>query len=256
MTDKETNLIPSLQSNCQKCSLKSLCLPQGAVDSQLQMFEDIVSQLPPMKDKHFLYHQGDKFLNLYVVRSGCVKRIYFSRGGKKQIRGFSLPGEVLGIDAIATDYYSETAATLEATTVCEIRYSRFEALCEKIPSLVKQVLKKASQELNEEHDILHAISAKNSQERLAIFFSSLSTRFRLLGYSPDEFKLPMGLIDIGDYLGLGIESVNRSSNILVEKGLIEIKRHTVKIKNPNGLKVLAGHCDICPSLKDSNSEII
>ena len=121
---------------------------------------------------------------------------------------------------------------------------------------MKQVLKRASQELNEEHDIPHTISAKTSQERLAIFFSSLSTRFRLLGYSPYEFKLPMSLIDIGDYLGLGIESVNRSSNILVEKGLIEIKRHTVKIKNPNCLKVLAGHCDVCPSLKNSNSKII
>ncbi len=250
MPDKETSSISSLQSSCQRCSLKSLCLPQGIVDFQLQMFEDIVRQLPPLEDKRFLYHQGDKLKNLYVVRSGCVKQIYFSGGGNKQIIGFSLPGEVLGIDAIATDYYSETAMTVKTTTVCEIKYARFEALCEKIPGLAKQVLKRTSQELIEEHDIRHTISAKNSQERLAIFLSSLSTRFRLLGYSPYEFQLPMSRSDIGNYLGLAIESMNRSSKILVEKGLIEITRRSVKIKDPDGLKVLAGHCDVCPSLKN------
>lgn len=254
MLDKETSLIFGLNSNCQECSLKSLCLPQGIVDIQLHMFEDIVRHQPVMGDMRSLYFQGDEFINLYVVRSGCVKQIHYTEDGDEQIIGFSFPGGLLGIDAMATGFHVESALTLGTTTVCKIEYARFEELCEKIPGLVKQVLKRASQELIEEHDIRHSISAKNSQERLAIFFSSLSTRFHLLGYSPYEFSLPMSRSDVGNYLGLTVETVSRSCRILVEKGLIEITNRLVKIKDPDGLKVLSGHCDACPSLKISNSK--
>jgi CRP/FNR family transcriptional regulator, anaerobic regulatory protein len=253
MLDKETSLVFGLQSNCRKCSLKSLCLPDGIVDFQLHMFEDIVRHLPVMDDMRYLYYQGDEFINLYVVRSGCVKQIHHSQDGNEQVIGFSFPGELMGIDAIAAGFYVESAITLGTTTVCKIEYARFEELCEKIPGLVKQVLKRASQELIEEHDIRYSISAKNSQERLAMFFSSLSTRFRLLGYSPYEFLLPMSRGDVGNYLGLAVETVSRSTKILVEKGLIEIKKRSVKIRDLDGLKALSGHCDVCPSLKISNS---
>jgi len=245
--------ISKLQTNCQKCSLKSLCLPQGLVGVQIQMYENIVRQLPPMEGKHCLYRKGDKFVNLYVVRSGCVKRFHSSQDGTEQIIGFSFPGELLGMDAIGTGYYSESAVTLDTTAVCKLQYSRFEELCEEIPGLVKQVLKMAGQELAGEHDLRLSISTKASEERLAMFFSSLSTRFKLLGYSPYEFMLPMSRRDIGNYLGMAFETVSRALKILVNQGLIEINRKSVKINDPDGLKILAGHCDVCPSLNISNS---
>lgn len=254
MPGKKTSLIYGLHANCRDCSLRGLCLPQGFVDFQLHLFEGIVQHLPVMDDMRTLYHQGDEFKNLYLVRSGCVKQIHYSEDGDEQIIGFSYPGGLLGIDAIATGFHVESALTLGTSSICKIEYARFEELCEEIPGLVKQVLKRASQELMDEHDIRHAISAKNSQERLAIFFSSLSTRFSLLGYSPYEFSLPMSRGDIGNYLGLSAETVSRSSRVLIEKGLIEINNRLVKIKDIDGLKVLSGHCDACPSLKVSNSK--
>lgn len=249
MLDKKTSQRFTAQINCRTCNLKSFCLSKDIADSELQMFENIVCQAPVFEDKHCLYYLGDKFENFYIVRSGCVKQIHYSQDGKEQIIGYSLPGELLGINAIATDYYGETAISLKTTTVCEIKYSRFEGLCKKIPGLVNQVLKKASQELIKEHNIRHSIYTKNSEEKLAMFISSLSTRFRLLGYSPYEFQFPMSRGDIANYLGLAIATVSRSSKILVEKGLIEIKNRSVKIKDMDGLKLLAGHSNIRPDFK-------
>ena len=229
-----------------------LCLPQDLSGFQAEMFDDIVRRSPPMKGKRSLYHQGNRFANLYVVRSGCVKKIHYTQDGTEQIIGFSLPGELLGLNAIATDQYNETAMTLNTTSVCKLDYARFEELCEKIPGLAKQVLKMAGQELIEEQNLRLTISAKNAEERLAMFYSSLSTRFQLLGYSPYEFILSMNRLDIGNYLGMTYETVSRTTMKLVKQGLIEIDRKHVKIKDPEGLKVLAGHCEVCPSLNISN----
>jgi CRP/FNR family transcriptional regulator, anaerobic regulatory protein len=218
------------------------------------MFEDVVRQLPPIEDKTYLYRQDDKFNNLYIVRSGCVKQVISTRDGIEQIIGFSLPGEMLGLDAIATGRYSESTVVLKTATVCELDYEEFEELCEKIPGLAKQILKMASKELIDEYDLRLAISTKNSEEKLAVFLSSLSTRLQLLGYSPYNFELPMGRSDIGNYLGMAPETISRTVKKLIQRGLIEADMRSVIIKDRDELKVLAGHCDVCPSLNIANAK--
>lgn len=253
MTHSKPTPFPDLQASCQKCRLKSLCLPQGLVGFHIKMFDDVVSKLLPIKSKEYLYRQGDKFDNLYVVRSGCVKQSQIMEDGAEQVIGFSLPGELLGLDAIATGKYSESALTLDTTAVCKLEFAKFEYLYEKIPGLAKQVLKMAGQELIEEHDHRMAISTKNVEERLAIFLSSMSTRYKLLGFSAYELSLPMSRQDIGNYLGMAPETVSRTTTALIEQGLIEIQGRTVTIKDPDKLKKLAGHCEVCPSIKISHS---
>lgn len=253
MSTKNTIPLASVQADCQQCSFKSMCLPQSLVGFQAHMFENIVQQLPSIEGKKRIYKQGDKIASLYFVRSGCVKRIHRSEYGMEQIIGFSLPGELLGMDAIATGRYNETAITLDATSVCMLEYSRFEELCEKIPNLAKQILKMAGKELIKEHDLRLAIASKNVEERLAMFFSNILTRLQLLGHPPNEFILLMKRDDIADYLGMKYETVSRTITKLAKRGLIEVDRKSVKIKDFGGLKALAGHCNVCPSLAVSNS---
>lgn len=252
MTTKNTTSVTNIYTHCQDCRLKSLCLPQSLGGFQTQMFEDVVHQLPPIEDKHYLFRQGDKFNNLYIVRSGSVKQIISSRDGIEQIIGFSLPGEMLGMDAIATGHYSESAIILKTATVCALEYEKFEELCEKIPGLAKQILKMAGQELIDEHDLRMSLSNKNSEEKLALFLSSLSTRYKILGYSPYKFELPMGRSDIGNYLGMAPETISRTVKKLIQKGLINADMHSVVINKIDELKTMAGHCEVCPSLHIAN----
>lgn len=253
MTIGKFNSISALHISCKDCRLKSLCLPQTLGGFQTQMFENIVRHLPPIKDKNYLFRQGDKFNNLYIVRTGCVKQVISSRDGIDQVIGFSLSGEMLGMDAIATGHYSESAVTLKTTTVCALEFDKFEELCEKIPGLAKQILKMAGQELIDEHDLRLSLATKNSEEKLALFLSSLSTRFQLLGYSPYEFELPMGRSDIGNYLGMAPETISRTVKKLIRKGLINAEMHSVVIKKLDELKAMAGHCEVCPGLHIANS---
>ena len=133
-------------------------------------------------------------------------------------------------------------------------YERFEELCEKIPGLAKQILKMAGQELIDEHDLRISLSSKNSEEKLALFLSSLSTRFHLLGYSPDKFELPMGRSDIGNYLGMVPETISRTVKKLIRNGLIDANMRSIFIKDRKGLLELAGHCEVCPTVHIVNSK--
>ncbi|MBF8269275.1 MAG: hypothetical protein HW386_984 [Gammaproteobacteria bacterium] len=241
-----------LQTSCRNCSLSSLCLPKDLVSTEIKELESIVSQLPPLNKHGHIFSQGENFSSLYVVRSGCVKKYQVDAEGNEQVNGFSLPGELLGIDAIGTGRYMSSAEALDTTSYCQLKYSKFEELCEKIPGLIKHILKMAGQELVAEHDIHKAISQKSIDERVAVFFTSLSTRLRILGYSGSEFNLPMSRHDIANFLGMQPETFSRSLKKLITDNLIDVNLKNIRIKDQDNLRLLAGHCETCPSNKVMN----
>ena len=241
-----------LQTSCKNCSLSSLCLPQDLVGAEIKELESIVSQLPPLNKHGHIYSQGDKFTSLFVVRSGCVKKYQIDAAGNEQVIGFSMPGELLGIDAIGIGKYMSSAEALDTTSYCQLKYSKFEELCERIPGLIKHILKMAGQELVAEHDIHKAISQKSIDERVAVFFTSLSTRLKILGYSGSEFNLPMSRHDIANFLGMQPETFSRSLKKLIQENLIDVNLKHIKIKDQDNLRELAGHCEDCPTHKAMN----
>jgi len=244
--------ISVLKTSCKNCSLSSLCLPQDLESRDITDLESIVGQLPPINKHGHIYKQGEIFTSLYVVRSGCVKKYQLDAEGNEQVIGFSLPGELLGIDAIGSGKYMSSAEALDTASFCQLNYTRFEELCEKIPGLIKHLLKMAGQELIAEHEIRNAISQKSIDERVAVFFTSLSTRLRLLGYSSNEFNLPMSRHEIANFLGMQPETFSRSLKKLIINGLIDVNLRNIKIKDPENLRQLAGHCDSCPTHKVMN----
>jgi CRP/FNR family transcriptional regulator len=238
-----------LQTNCKNCSLSSLCLPKDLVSAEIKELETVVSQLPPLNKHGLIFNQGDKFTSLFVVRSGCVKKSQIDSEGNEQIIGFSLPGEMLGIDAIGSGMYMSSAEALDTTSFCQLKYTKFEELCKTIPGLIKHILRMAGQELVAEQEIHKAISQKSIDERVAVFFTSLATRLKILGYSSSEFNLPMSRHDIANFLGMQPETFSRSLKKLVEDDLIDVNLRHIKIKDQEQLRELAGHCEVCPTHK-------
>jgi CRP/FNR family transcriptional regulator len=71
---------------------------------------------------------------------------------------------------------------------------------------------------------------RSAAERVVSFLLAFSRRSERNGQSPSEFDLPMTRADIGDFLGLTIETVSRTFTKLRTLGLIELlQSHRVKV---------------------------
>jgi CRP/FNR family transcriptional regulator len=90
----------------------------------------------------------------------------------------------------------------------QMPFDRLEGLCHKLPSLQKQMMGVLSREITSDQHMLMLLGKRTAEERLASFLLSLSTRYRSRGLSATEFNLPMSRQDIGNYLGLAIETVS------------------------------------------------
>ncbi len=84
------------------------------------------------------------------------------------------------------------------------------------------------------------LSKKNAEERPAAFIYNLSRRFAQRGFSPREFRLTMTRGDIGNYLGLTVETISRLLGRFQKSGMLAVKGKYITIENSDLLAQLAG----------------
>lgn len=233
--------IGRLRRSCAHCSLRTLCLPHGLPAADVERLDALVQQRLPIDHGHALFHSGEDFRNLYVVRSGSVRTTQVGAPGEEQVIGFHLPGELLGLDAISTGTHQCTAVALDRTSVCAVPFARLEQVAERVPSLQQQLLRIVSREMVEEHNHLAALGRRSARERLALFLYSLSVRLERSGQAGDRFSLTMSRGDIASYLGLALETVSRLMTRLAEEGVIAIDRRHLRILDRSALAAAAGN---------------
>jgi CRP/FNR family transcriptional regulator len=223
--------IAALKAACSDCSLRDLCLPLGLGAEDMRALEGTVKSHRKLNKGEFLYRVGDPFRSLFAIRTGSTKTCEIAADGSVQITGFHLPGELLGIDAISSDKHPCDVIALETTEVCELPFGKLETLARELPGLQHQLFRLMSRELADEEAQLLMLGRMKAEERLATFLLSFSKRYHLLGHSPVDLHLPMSRQDLGDYLGLALETVSRLFSRFQEEQLITVHGRNVKLLN-------------------------
>jgi len=171
--------------------------------------------------------------------SGSLKQITTEGSGEDQVTNFYLPSELVGLDGIDEESYPGSVIALETTTVCEIPFDRLDTLSEHLPELRTQLYRSMSKELRDDRKMMRLLSRKTADQRLASFFLNLSERFRRRGYSPYSFRLSMSRADIGNYLGLAVETVSRILGRFQQQKLVDVSGREVNILDLEALAAQA-----------------
>lgn len=225
---------------CQDCSLYPLCLPAGIPKEDLEKLDSIIERRRPMQRGVYLYQSGEPMRSIYAVHSGSLKTSDLTEDGREQVTGFYLPGEILGFEAIASGRHVCTATALETTSVCEIPFADLELLGEAIPQLPRQLMAVMSQKIQHDQRQMMLLGKRSADARLAAFLFSLSERFGQRGYSSSEFNLSMSRNDIGNFLGLAVETISRLFSRLQDEGVLAVQGRHVHLLDPAHIRTLAG----------------
>lgn len=238
----EGKLLSLQQAHCTTCSLSSLCLPVSLNMTEIERLDKIIDKSRPLKKGEHLFRQGEPFTSLYALRAGTVKSYSLTSEGEEQITGFYFPGELVGLSGVDAGIYPVSTKVLETTTVCEIPFSRLDDLAGELPELRRSVMRTMSREIRDDQQMMLLLSKKTAEERVATFLIKLSQRFQARGYSSTRFRLSMSRSEIGNYLGLAVETVSRIFTRFQSSGLIQVDGKEIDVTDLQRLYELSGEC--------------
>lgn len=237
--------IGALKASCSACSMHQLCLPMGLENADIDRLDKIIGRRRRLEKEERLYAMGEPFRSLYAVRFGHFKTYQINAAGEQQITGFQMAGELLGMDAISGDRHHCDAVALEDSEVCEIPFSRLEELFGEVPALLRHFHRIMSQEITREQNVMLLLGNMRAEQRFAVFLVNLSARYAARGYSSTSFALRMSREDIGNYLGLTIESVSRLLSRFKKQGWIAVDKREVSLLEPARLRAIAAGTEQC-----------
>jgi CRP/FNR family transcriptional regulator len=226
----------SIKVACSNCNLRELCMPLGLSESELNRIDDVVAVRRKVKRGTSLFRNGEKFANLFAIRTGFFKTCVASEDGRDQVTGFQMAGEIIGLDGIVNDFHTCDAIALEDAEVCVMPFDRIEELSREVNALQRHVHKIMSREIVRENGVMLLLGSMRAEERLAAFLLNLVQRLHARGFSQSELVLRMTREEIGSYLGLKLETVSRTFSKFVEEGIVEVKQRHVRILNTDALK--------------------
>jgi CRP/FNR family transcriptional regulator len=226
---------------CTSCCLQGVCLPSALSGRELARFDQLAMQKRKVNRGAALYRNGDTFETLYAVRSGAFKSVGISRQGDEKVTGFHLPGEILGLDAIGPGRHGYDALALEDSEVCIIPFAELEELAGSVPALQHQLFRALSSDISRDQGLMLLMGSMSAEQRLAAFLLSLSRRYERLGFSANRFVLRMTRDELGNYLGMTLETVSRLMSRFQREGLVSVRQREIELNDIGRLMELVGH---------------
>ena len=184
----------------------------------LQQAVTIQRRLVHAGDK--IYEAGQPFKYLYVLNSGIFKTVNASQDGREQVVGLHFKGDWLGFDGIARGRYGCDAVAMDTAEVWCLSY---EALCQAAaaqPALLALLHESMSREITRDRDSLLSLCTLSADARVADFLRYWAESLAQRGLRTDQITLRMTRAEIGNYLGMTLETVSRALTRLASKNLI------------------------------------
>ncbi len=224
--------------SCDECSSKAkgiFCeLPETEITDISQ--HKVVNHY---KKGQTLFLQGNPCYGLFCVSQGKVKIVKVGPDGKESLLTIASNGDVIGHrDLLANDqYYTATATVLEDSTLCFIDKKYILSLLEEQPTVVAELLKKVTRDLNASEEKVFSMYQKNVRERLAELLLFLQKNFGVQdesGHTKLDVKLTRD--EMASMIGTANETLIRFMTEFRDEGIIDQEGKVIIIQNTQALR--------------------
>ena len=163
---------------------------------------------------------GSAFTCLHIVNSGAVKTVNLAADGREQVVGLHFKGDWIGFDCIASGRTACDAVAMDTSDVWSLRYGALLEAAARVPALLHTVCTSMSGQLARERDGRLALSTLPADARVANFVRVWAESLAERGLRTDQITLGMTRAEIGNHLGMTLETVSRAFSRLARGGLI------------------------------------
>jgi CRP/FNR family transcriptional regulator, anaerobic regulatory protein len=172
------------------------------------------------------------------VTRGVVRTYKSLADGRRQVTGFLLPGDFLGL--AGEGVHADSAEAVVEVELCRYPAAAFAAFLDAHPQAARRLFGQARRDLAAAQDHLLQLGRKSAKARLAWLLLDLARRSHGEPTPGMRVDLPMSRHDIADHLGLTVETVSRNFTRLRKAGVIDLDDSQAPVlRDPEALARLA-----------------
>ena len=207
------------EATCDHCAARELAICSSLQPDQLLRLRAVATTCR-IEAGGQLCREGDPAHHLSSIIDGAVRLSKLLPDGRRQITGFLMRGDFLGL--VFHDVHAVSAEALTPVRLCRYQRPQIERLMRELPELQRRLLVEANHDLVLAQEQMLLLGRKTARERVASFLVRLADRACRRGLPADPLGLPMSRADIADFLGLTTETVSRTFTQLKRAGLIAL----------------------------------
>jgi len=226
------------ENGCGDCKVRLISVCSVLALPELEALEALSQHLVLDKGQT-LFGQGERAGSVFNVIAGKLRLTRLLPDGRRQVMGFAIPGDFLGL--ALEERSSISAEALTPVTTCRFDRHDFTAVVEAKPHLLRSLHARAGYELSLAQDQMLLLGRRTAEEKVAAFLLGLRDRYARIGQTSVTLELPMGRQDMADYLGLTMETVSRMLTRLDRAHVILLVPGGVRLTDPNRLAQLAAN---------------
>ena len=231
MSAEQSNVPP-----CADCTVRPFTICAALATAELQELEQLGRHVH-FKPNQMVFAQEEIARSYYNLLDGVMRLYKLLPDGRRQILGFALPGEFLGM--ACGDRHGFSADAVGPVVLCRFSRNAFARFVEDRPSLLRRINEFAVSELSQAQDQMVLLGRRSAEEKIVSFLLGWRDRLARLRPENGSVALPMGRQDIADYLGLTIETVSRTFTKLERDGVIEVLQGGFLFKDVGRAKAIA-----------------
>jgi CRP/FNR family transcriptional regulator len=221
---------------CADCSVRPFSVCAALDKAELRGLEHLGRHVQ-FSTSETVFAQEELTTSFYNLLEGVMRLYKLLPDGRRQILGFALPGDFLGMTASPRHGFSADA--IGAVVVCRFSRASFARFIEDKPHLLRRINELAVRELSQAQDHMVLLGRRSAEEKVATFLVGWRDRLAQLWSPSKTVPLPMSRQDIADFLGLTIETVSRTFTKLERDGVIEIMPGSVCLLDSARAEALA-----------------
>ncbi len=189
-----------------------------------------------------LFYEGCSSDHVCVLLAGVACRYRMLTGGRRQILGFVLPGDVCDVDFITHGPPDHSVTLLTNSVVVKVPRAQMLELLQSRPAIMRAIARLSRIDRAILREWLLNIGQRSASERLSHFLCEIATRLASVGQVDAEGSHPFGInqVALADTLGLSTVHLNRVLQRLRTDGLISLRQRRLKILDHARLAAHAG----------------
>jgi len=221
---------------CTDCTVRAHAICAALELDELRELEQLGHRLR-YRPHETVFTQEDIATSCYNLLEGVMRLYKLLPDGRRQIVGFALPGDFLGISVDGR--HGISADAVGPVVVCRFVRKSFARFVQDKPVVLNRINEFVARDLVEARDQMVLLGQRSAEEKVAAFLVKWRDRLAQIGPASAITPLPMSRLDIADYLGLTIETVSRTFTKMERDGVLEIVQGGIRLTDVARAEALA-----------------